>query len=1217
MEDLTIRVVAEVDEAKRQLDTIQSLATKTASRPYKVQFKINYAELRAQMARIQQQKVSIQMDTNTAEKELRELIQLRDMLFNSSTGYGGEFDGDIDRLTERIRELKQQEKDLTLEQRMLNAGMSEASAEARAASIAEEAYRTALNRTKASIVQLGSRLQTLGRTLRSISGIFTRFFSGFIMGAGYKFLGKITEGFSGAFERADIMNTYNKVMGAAGYDVNKKFAIGADEAKTAVQNLEESVLGLPTGLDEIIAAQKVYVTAAGDMKKGTLAAIAANNTFVASATESRDQLRARKQIRNLLAGGEMTTARWQSILESMPLAVKAVGEELGYEGKKAQKKFIKALLGGDIDQNEFLDAFLKVGTEGKIRDMVEEMKHTYDAAFKNITNATRRMGANVLNTLSDTLKQATGKDLIDYINMIKGGIDELSKSLQDWIKANPDKITAFFERIRDLDILGIIKGVASAFAEIAEFFGKNIPKFGGEGFGKGIVYFSTIGSLLSSAGGLIKGTAGITSLLGVNLGGWTSNTGLFGFLRGLSKSKHVIEGAAGAAEAGATTATAVGGMALSWQKVASKAIAVASIPAIAGSMVLMAKAFKEIETLHISADKIKTFVLDSLQCLTVFGAYAEGVGLLLTTTPAGWLAAASEGVGIATILALAGTMVALAESLEKVQNVKLPSRAKIDATMESFKAILPAIQDVVNTLSGNKGIIAGWTKKSEANSAQSIVESFSGIIDTFVNMTKSLKKLAKVKKIEDKLQAATDLITKIGEGLEPLRTAINKAFGSYEQDFVEQGTQTVRKTFDSSAASEYEEMTRSLTGVLTNIVNMLTTLQSLQDKINEATRGGAGYIAFGTLKERLNTIIQNISSLVMDENGLYTLSQSAKWVSDISNLSDMMYNIGVVIDRLQEVSRKAAYAKVGSITLTNVEQAVTGISTLAKQMVNVDTFPTDAARTAGDIENVGNAIEKIGQLANKIRVAASLIGGGVEEELTKIREFLGSVQFNGMQNLYGSINFQFKVEFGDTVTEVYSAVWKEFEDLSALIDTMNLYKERTVTVKFIPKVQYIEVISMIRAAHYAINEALRWTLTPINRTVKINLNGDVTKNNMSSIYPHTGGLVGNGVLYRAGGGSIFRPRGTDTVPAMLTVGEWVMQKRAVDKFGTGFMERINNLDVAGAIRALHAKLGATLSSSQKTVITNNDNRSYNNVQHINTNNPNFAFRRSRWVSELR
>lgn len=58
----------------------------------------------------------------------------------------------------------------------------------------------------------------------------------------------------------------------------------------------------------------------------------------------------------------------------------------------------------------------------------------------------------------------------------------------------------------------------------------------------------------------------------------------------------------------------------------------------------------------------------------------------------------------------------------------------------------------------------------------------------------------------------------------------------------------------------------------------------------------------------------------------------------------------------------------------------------------------------------------------------------------------------------------------------------------------------------------------------------------------------------------TGGLVPHGLqpVYRAEGGPIFRPIGTDTIPAMLSEGEFVMRRSAVDKYGAGFMEALNS-----------------------------------------------------------
>jgi hypothetical protein len=58
--------------------------------------------------------------------------------------------------------------------------------------------------------------------------------------------------------------------------------------------------------------------------------------------------------------------------------------------------------------------------------------------------------------------------------------------------------------------------------------------------------------------------------------------------------------------------------------------------------------------------------------------------------------------------------------------------------------------------------------------------------------------------------------------------------------------------------------------------------------------------------------------------------------------------------------------------------------------------------------------------------------------------------------------------------------------------------------------------------------------------------------------PAGGFSTGGRVQYRAGGGSIFKPKGTDTVPAMLTPGEFVIKKSAVDKIGAGNLAALNN-----------------------------------------------------------
>jgi hypothetical protein len=59
---------------------------------------------------------------------------------------------------------------------------------------------------------------------------------------------------------------------------------------------------------------------------------------------------------------------------------------------------------------------------------------------------------------------------------------------------------------------------------------------------------------------------------------------------------------------------------------------------------------------------------------------------------------------------------------------------------------------------------------------------------------------------------------------------------------------------------------------------------------------------------------------------------------------------------------------------------------------------------------------------------------------------------------------------------------------------------------------------------------------------------DIVVNNANSLPPHM----------RAAGGPIgLGGRGSDTVPAMLTPGEFVVRKAAVQQFGRGFFSQLN------------------------------------------------------------
>ena len=104
-------------------------------------------------------------------------------------------------------------------------------------------------------------------------------------------------------------------------------------------------------------------------------------------------------------------------------------------------------------------------------------------------------------------------------------------------------------------------------------------------------------------------------------------------------------------------------------------------------------------------------------------------------------------------------------------------------------------------------------------------------------------------------------------------------------------------------------------------------------------------------------------------------------------------------------------------------------------------------------------------------------------------------------------------------------------------------------------------------------EALETTIAPILKEIRDEA-GVEAVNQLSG-----GGMV----QYRKAGGlmnSIFKPKGTDTVPAMLTPGEFVVRKSAVDKIGVGTLSALNN----GNVSSVAKSAGGTIYRAQGGVV---------------------------------
>lgn len=134
-------------------------------------------------------------------------------------------------------------------------------------------------------------------------------------------------------------------------------------------------------------------------------------------------------------------------------------------------------------------------------------------------------------------------------------------------------------------------------------------------------------------------------------------------------------------------------------------------------------------------------------------------------------------------------------------------------------------------------------------------------------------------------------------------------------------------------------------------------------------------------------------------------------------------------------------------------------------------------------------------------------------------------------------------------------------------------------------------------------DKLKDSIESIPKNINISVNKVVGRPNDN--------FVGPMPIYRSKGG--FIPKGSDTIPAMLTPGEFVIRRNVAKILGYGVLNKLNNMDLTGAF--------SSLGFTPKLSYAKNSNNSYNNnasvVQNIYNAPQNYTQRRAgRFVKGL-
>lgn len=1281
-----LKIKAQVEELKMNKKALQSNKVKLKADMTDVDAKIK--KLRSQLKSLEAQKPLYKMNsaafTKLAQKIAEVKTELRS-LEGQRINLGEQFAQTTAEINESTAAIGRYEHALK------NAGMASMSLNQIFKSISSKS------------AHIGSAMQSLGNAITKVSSPMRSLARMTVFAGGFAMLGMAREGIASATQRYDIIKTYTPIMEALGNS--------GKDAEKAISALNDAVLGVPTGLDEIVEQHKLLTMALGDMTKATDLAIASNNAWLASGADESRVTMAKKELQTLAQTGKLNERQWMTMQKGMSVTWNEIEKKMKSTGK-IQGSLLEALKDGTVSAQEFMDALVVEGMEGKTAVVKEEIAHTFQSVTSNIQNAFARLGENVIKTLDDILLTATGKDTIDTLKSLTKGIDKMSEGVQNWIKSNPDVLLDFLDAIKSYDWADLGKGIgdgAKALLKLATGFTKILPS--PRVMGWLMTFGSLFGTALTTIGGIVKGgrhiVGGLGSLL-VGIGRAFASFGaeaaekkvskigkLFKNLGKTEKTVNAADEAAKAANGGKAAGAATKAYFVSLGKVlaavgAGIAIAVGSTWGLKTSL----KQLKE------TADLMKEIDWAALKpvgrAAGVLATVIGGAGALMKTVgtvpAAGSIAKAflpvAEIVGaiggiITEVLAIGAidtallnvsmnNLVSITGGMQKVfDNVAgikgKFSEAQADKLRDSVNNLF-SIYDIINGETTSKkavgkNIITQKNKRGLAHMSGSDLKSIADslgqmkrIFGTMKQIDDAVKELKNFKGFDEKsLDAVTNFATDLGKIYDSMIDAFNYEVDDNKAEMfagiMEQSEGMVNSIVE--IAKQMPKLEKKLLGIMKS-QGVGGMGHSTMSQIRELLGGEHGMFAYindiysavnqyllGTGDEAVDKANRTSMALSKGSGGKLTTGSGAgpvgsggisKITSAMENVKNMFTHISELVTMLKEMEPDLTAMTQQGSGEGGRGNALASLKTHIVQLMSdlgqiYDEFQTsigskDTGSIVSDMERMVEAIDQIKTAANKLKElgAGALADGG--EAISPAIEGIKSM----IDQLGKAIN-----------TETIAGIKEQVEQFKASIDeiftTLNSdYSNVEVEVHINGKVTgWKELVTEIRQANDAIARMVNSIQTHYvkNITVELHRSVSVTGTDPSTVNVnggggwHTGGLIDRrGPIYRAKGGGIgdlFKPKGTDTVPAMLTPGEYVMKKQAVDNFGVRFMQRINNLDIAGAMRELSAKAGITSAAARSTVVYNNitNNNSPTINQSISTNNPNFAFKRSnRYVMAL-
>lgn len=203
----------------------------------------------------------------------------------------------------------------------------------------------------------------------------------------------ITKNIGNAVKRVDTLNNSARTFANMGF--------ATDEVRTSMQNLEKSIMGLPTSLDQGVRGMQSLAATYGDIDKGQKVFTALNNAIIGFGGTSEEVGNAVQQLSQLPMDGPLDAQTWNSLRNSglTPVLV-AIAKDMGMGVNEMKEKFGE----GELKVRDFTNALTEMNTKGgggmkSLQQIAKDATSGIGTGWTNMQTAITRGIANIIQTI--------------------------------------------------------------------------------------------------------------------------------------------------------------------------------------------------------------------------------------------------------------------------------------------------------------------------------------------------------------------------------------------------------------------------------------------------------------------------------------------------------------------------------------------------------------------------------------------------------------------------------------------------------------------------------------------------------------------------------------------------------------------------------------------------------------------------------------------------